>query len=105
MKQKQRIKLLTKTTSIYLVFTFAAFFFSALFLINETDEYINSELDRRYQWTEGKIISNIKNKINSIIIVSSSFLEIKLLFKFFSILIKVLKLINNENIPNNNPNK
>ena len=60
MKQKQRIKLLTKTTSIYLVFTFAAFFFSALFLINETDEYINSELDRRYQWTEGKIISNIK---------------------------------------------
>jgi len=60
MKQRRQIKLLTKTTSIYLVFTFAAFFFSALFLINETDEYINSELDRRYQWTEGKIISDIK---------------------------------------------
>lgn len=60
MKQKRRIKLLTKTTSIYLVFTFAAFFFSALFLINETDEYINSELNRRYKWTEGRIISDIK---------------------------------------------
>jgi len=60
MKQKRRIKLLTKTTSIYLVFTFAAFYFSAQFLINETDEYINKELDRRYKWTEGRIISDIK---------------------------------------------
>lgn len=60
MKQKRQIKLLSKTTSIYLIFTFVAFFFSALFLINESEEYIDSELEGRYNWTEGKIIGDIK---------------------------------------------
>ncbi len=60
MKKRQQIKLLTKTTSIYLIFTFVAFFFSALFLINESGEYINRELEGRFKWTEGKITSEIK---------------------------------------------
>jgi hypothetical protein len=47
MNKRNQFKLLTKTTSIYLVFTFAAFFFSGLFLINESGEYIENELEGR----------------------------------------------------------
>lgn len=60
MKNNKKFKLLTKTTSIYLIFTFAAFFFSALFLINESGEYIEKELEGRFNWTEGRIVREIK---------------------------------------------
>jgi len=58
-RKKRKIKLLTKTTAIYLVFTFVAFFLSALFLNNEAEEYIDRELEERFSWTEKKISRDI----------------------------------------------
>lgn len=55
MKKVAGYKLLSKTTLIYLVFTLTAFLVSALFLTNEADEYINKELERRFDYTERKI--------------------------------------------------
>lgn len=57
---RRKFRLLTKSTIIYLVFTFAAFFFSALFLYNETQEYINNELENRYNWTVDRITNEIE---------------------------------------------
>lgn len=54
-QNKRKIKLLTKTTSIYLVFTFITFFFSTWFLYNETQEYIDRELEKRYNWSEERV--------------------------------------------------
>ncbi len=49
MQKKRVIKLLTKTTFIYLIFTFIAFFSSAVFLTNETDEFIEGRLENRFR--------------------------------------------------------
>lgn len=53
--KKRTYKLLSKTTLIYLVFTLTAFLVSALFLTHEADEYINIELERRFNYTEKRI--------------------------------------------------
>jgi len=55
MKKIRSIKLLSKTTLFYLMFTFLAFFLSALFLIREAEEFINDELEHRFHHTERKI--------------------------------------------------
>ncbi len=48
MKKQRSFKLLTKTTSIYLIFTFIAFISSAFFLIRETDKFISKDLESSY---------------------------------------------------------
>jgi signal transduction histidine kinase len=55
MKILQSIKLLSKTTLFYLVFTFLAFFLSAVFLTREAEEFINDELEHRFSYIEKKI--------------------------------------------------
>jgi signal transduction histidine kinase len=55
MKKPGLIKLLSKTTLFYLAFTFLAFFLSAVFLIWEAEEFINDELENRFNHTERKI--------------------------------------------------
>lgn len=58
----QSYKLLSKTTLIYLLFTLTAFLVSAFFLTNEADEYINKELEGRFNHTEQKIRRAIQQK-------------------------------------------
>ncbi|MEH0157065.1 HAMP domain-containing sensor histidine kinase [Limibacter armeniacum] len=58
--KERSFSLLTKTTSIYLVFTFLAFYCSALFLTHEADEYINYEMERRFGWTEQKVLEGLR---------------------------------------------
>jgi len=60
MKKIQSIKLLSKTTLFYLIFTFLAFFLSAVFLTNEAEEFINDELEHRFNHTERKIRRQLK---------------------------------------------
>jgi signal transduction histidine kinase len=60
MKKLRSIKLLSKTTLFYLVFTFLAFFLSAIFLIREAEEFINDELEHRFSYTEKKIRRQIR---------------------------------------------
>jgi signal transduction histidine kinase len=55
-------KLLSKTTLIYLFFTLTAFLISAFFLTNEADEYIDKELERRFNHSERKIKWALQNK-------------------------------------------
>ncbi len=55
MKRNRSIKLLTKTTFIYLLFTFIAFFISALFLTNEANEFIKQDLENSFKRTEHKV--------------------------------------------------
>ena len=60
MKKLRSIKLLSKTTLFYLVFTLLAFFLSAIFLIREAEEFINDELEHRFSYTEKKIRRQIR---------------------------------------------
>jgi signal transduction histidine kinase len=55
MKKHHAFKLLSKTTFIYLIFTFIAFFSSALFLTSEADEFIYNYLERRFKRVEERI--------------------------------------------------
>ncbi len=55
MKKRRTFNLLSKTTFIYLVFTFIAFFSSALFLTRETDEFIDRELEHRFHKSEQRL--------------------------------------------------
>lgn len=58
----QSYKLLSKTTLIYLLFTLTTFLVSAFFLTNEADEYINKELEGRFNHTEQKIRRALQQK-------------------------------------------
>ena len=60
MKQFQSIRLLSKTTLYYLGFTFLAFFLSAVILTKEAEEFINDELEHRFNYTERKIRRQLK---------------------------------------------
>ncbi|MBD3288069.1 hypothetical protein GF337_04640 [candidate division KSB1 bacterium] len=55
MKKSRTFNLLSKTTFIYLLFTFIAFFSSALFLTHETDEFIDYELAHRFEKSEHRL--------------------------------------------------
>lgn len=55
MKRTRSYRLLSKTSFIYLIFTFIAFLSSALFLNSEADEFIGKNLDARFGKTEDRI--------------------------------------------------
>lgn len=55
MKNARAFKLLSKTTFIYLIFTFIAFFSSALFLTKEADEFIEKNLESRFHNSANRI--------------------------------------------------
>lgn len=55
MNKRRTFNLLSKTTFIYLVFTFIAFFSSALFLTREAEEFIDRELEFRFQKSEHRL--------------------------------------------------
>ncbi len=55
MKRKSGFRLLTKTTFIYLLFTFIAFYASALFLTREANEFIDNNLEHRFKRMERRI--------------------------------------------------
>lgn len=48
-------KLLSKTTWVYLIFTFLAFFSSALFLTHETNKFIDKNMEHRFDKSEKRI--------------------------------------------------
>ena len=54
------IKLLSKTTFIYLIFTFIAFFISAAFLTHDANEFINEEIEQRFRYSEHRIKRYLK---------------------------------------------
>jgi two-component system OmpR family sensor kinase len=54
------MKLLSKTTLFYLVFTFLAFFLSALFLTQEAEEFIHDELQHRFSYSEKRVRRQLK---------------------------------------------
>jgi signal transduction histidine kinase len=60
MKKHHTFKLLSKTTFIYLIFTFIAFFSSAFFLTREADEFIYNYLERRFKRVEDRIQRHIE---------------------------------------------
>lgn len=60
MKKRHTFKLLSKTTFIYLIFTFIAFFSSAFFLTREADEFIYNYLERRFKRVEERIQKHIE---------------------------------------------
>lgn len=53
--KRRSFKLLTKTTFVYLLFAFAAFIGSALFLTHEADEFIEQNLKHRFSRSESRI--------------------------------------------------
>jgi signal transduction histidine kinase len=55
MNKFRSIKLLSKTILFYLLFTFLAFFLSAVFLTQEAEEFINDELEQRFNYIENKV--------------------------------------------------
>ncbi|MBN2571964.1 MAG: HAMP domain-containing histidine kinase [Ignavibacteriales bacterium] len=55
MAKSRTVKLLTKTTFIYLIFTFTTFLIVAWFLLGESNEFIRKELDMRYYMFEHRI--------------------------------------------------
>ncbi len=55
MKNKRTFKLLSKTTFIYLIFTFIVMFISAVVLTHEADEFIDNTLDHQFQRIERKV--------------------------------------------------
>ncbi len=59
MKKRRQFKLLTKTTAIYLVFTFVAFLGSAIFLTHEADEFIDRNLNIRFRKSEQRLVKYI----------------------------------------------
>ena len=60
MKNTRSIKLLTKTTLFYLIFTFFAFFLSAIYLTREAEDFINDELAHRFNYVERKVRRQIR---------------------------------------------
>ena len=60
MNKRPTFKLLSKTTLIYLVFTFIAFFVGARFLIREADEFIERNLAHRFRKSEERIKKHIE---------------------------------------------
>lgn len=52
MKNFQSLRLLTKTTLVYLVFILITFFVSARYLINKADDYVNKETEHIFSFRE-----------------------------------------------------
>ncbi|MCF7803165.1 MAG: HAMP domain-containing histidine kinase [Candidatus Marinimicrobia bacterium] len=60
MNNKREFSLLTKTAFIYLVFTFIAFASSAIFLTEETNEFIDRELEIHFNKWEHRVKRDLK---------------------------------------------
>ncbi|MBB6459344.1 sensor histidine kinase [Flammeovirga kamogawensis] len=54
MSNKKTFNLLSRITFFYLIFTLVVFLFNAKFLTREADEFIDSDLNRRFGWLEKK---------------------------------------------------
>lgn len=61
MSCQRSYKLLSKTTLFYLLFTFLAFFGSAMFLTREVDQFIRRELENRFAMSERRIKRHIES--------------------------------------------
>lgn len=61
MKKQGTHKLLSKTTFIYLIFTFIAFFSSAFFLTREANKFIHKDLEHRFRSFEYRIKRSIES--------------------------------------------
>lgn len=59
MKILKSQKLLSKTTVIYLIFTFLAFYGSALFLTGQAEDFISGELEHRFRRMERHIVKRL----------------------------------------------
>ena len=59
MTKERNIRLLVKLTFVFIIFAFIAFYSSAVFLTNEADEFINSNLESRFSYTERKIAHHL----------------------------------------------
>lgn len=55
MKKRSELKLLSKTTFIYLIFTFLAFVLSGIFLTHEANQFINNDLDQYFARVDHRI--------------------------------------------------
>lgn len=55
MRKRRELKLLSKTTFIYLIFTFLAFVLSGIFLTHEANQFINRDLDQYFGRVEHRI--------------------------------------------------
>ena len=60
MKNHRSFKLLSKTTLFYLLFTLLAFFISAVFLTRKANEFINTELEHRFHFSERRIQKHLE---------------------------------------------
>ncbi len=60
MKTKRRFNLLTKTSVLYLVFTFTVFFLFALFLYIHSDRYIENILEQRFILFQNTVEENLR---------------------------------------------
>jgi signal transduction histidine kinase len=65
MNQKRNFKLLSKATFVYLIFTFIAFFGSAIFLIHRANQLIESEIERKFEKIERRIKYKIENGMDA----------------------------------------
>lgn len=61
MIKKRQYKLLTKTSSYYLVFTFLAFLISIIYLNSEAEEFIQRQMDKTYNRVEHRVGHKIKH--------------------------------------------
>lgn len=60
--RKRSIKLLTKTTTIYLLFVVLTFFITARFLIIKSDDYLTDQSERFFQHREHRLLEMINNR-------------------------------------------
>ncbi|NLR90121.1 MULTISPECIES: sensor histidine kinase [Flammeovirga] len=60
MQSKRTFNLLSRITFFYLIFTFVVFYFNAKLLTKEADEFIDSDLNRRFGWIEGRVEHHLK---------------------------------------------
>ncbi|MBU2491979.1 MAG: HAMP domain-containing histidine kinase [Bacteroidetes bacterium] len=57
--KKRNIRLLVKITFVFIIFAFIAFYSSAVFLTNEADEFINANLESKFNNTEERLKHHI----------------------------------------------
>jgi signal transduction histidine kinase len=60
MRKFRSIRLLSKTTLFYLLFTFLAFFLSAVFLTSQAEKFIHDELEHRFTHSENRVKRHLR---------------------------------------------
>lgn len=56
----RNFKLLSKTSIVYVILTFIAFFATATFLFQEIDDYLNDEVEDRFRFFEHRAMSSLR---------------------------------------------